>query len=90
MAPELYEEHYDCKVDIYAFGMCMIEMITQSLPYTECESPAQIYKKVTAGQPPMALSRIKDAEVHEFISRCLHPDKTCRPTARELLESVFI
>lgn len=58
MAPELYEEHYDCKVDIYAFGMCMIEMITQSLPYKECMSPAQIYKKVTAGEPPLALSRI--------------------------------
>ena len=28
MAPELYEEHYDCQVDIYAFGMCMLEMIT--------------------------------------------------------------
>ena len=28
MAPELYEEHYDVKVDIYAFGMCMLEMIT--------------------------------------------------------------
>ena len=33
MAPELYEEHYDCKIDIYAFGMCMLEMITQELPY---------------------------------------------------------
>lgn len=40
MAPELYEEHYDCKVDIYAFGMCMLEMITDSRPYLECESAA--------------------------------------------------
>lgn len=90
MAPELYEEHYDCKIDIYAFGMCMLEMITQELPYSECLSPAQIYKKVTAQQPPLALSRIKDSEVYDFIARCLNPDKTQRPTARELLESDFI
>ena len=47
MAPELYEESYDEKVDIYAFGMTMVEMITGMMPYHECASTAQIYKKVT-------------------------------------------
>ena len=28
MAPEMYEERYNEKVDIYAFGMCVLEMIT--------------------------------------------------------------
>ena len=28
MAPELYDEVYDYKVDIYAFGMCVLEMVT--------------------------------------------------------------
>ena len=28
MAPEMYEEHYDESVDIYAFGMCVLEMAT--------------------------------------------------------------
>lgn len=46
MAPEMYDEHYDEKVDVYAFGMCMLEMITAEYPYTECKGPAQIYKKV--------------------------------------------
>ena len=90
MAPELYEEHYDCKVDIYAFGMCMLEMITQSLPYNECRGPAQIYRKVTDGEPPLALSRILDVDVAAFINKCLDPDKTRRPNARQLLESDFI
>ena len=90
MAPELYDEHYDCKVDVYAFGMCMLEMITQTLPYNECESPAQIYRKVTAQELPRALSRIKDPEVRDFINTCLSFDKDQRPTARELLESPFI
>lgn len=47
MAPELYEEKYNELVDIYSFGMCMIEMLTLEFPYSECSNPAQIYKKVT-------------------------------------------
>lgn len=46
MAPEMYEEHYDEGVDVYAFGMCMLEMATSEYPYSECSGPAQIYKKV--------------------------------------------
>eukprot|EP00479_Gromia_sphaerica_P013892 TRINITY_DN7996_c0_g1_i1.p1 TRINITY_DN7996_c0_g1~~TRINITY_DN7996_c0_g1_i1.p1 ORF type:complete len:236 (+),score=36.22 TRINITY_DN7996_c0_g1_i1:258-965(+) len=50
MAPELYEESYTEKVDIYAFGMCLIEMCTNEYPYQECTNPAQIYKKVNRGR----------------------------------------
>lgn len=46
MAPELYEEGYNEKVDIYAFGMCVLEMVTKQYPYDECSNPAQIFKKV--------------------------------------------
>lgn len=48
MAPELYEEEYDELVDIYSFGMCVLEMLTSEYPYNECSNPAQIYKKVTS------------------------------------------
>lgn len=47
MAPELYEEKYDELVDVYSFGMCMLEMVTFDYPYSECKNPAQIYKKVS-------------------------------------------
>ena len=48
MAPEMYEENYDESVDVYAFGMCLLEMVTLEYPYYECKNPAQIYKKVTS------------------------------------------
>lgn len=48
MAPELYEEEYNELVDIYSFGMSMLEMVTLEYPYNECNNPAQIFKKVTS------------------------------------------
>ncbi len=48
MAPEMYEEKgYNEKVDVYAFGMCLLEMVTGEYPYGECKNAAQIFKKVT-------------------------------------------
>lgn len=48
MAPEVYEEAYNELVDIYSFGMCILEMVTFEYPYSECTHPAQIYKKVSS------------------------------------------
>lgn len=48
MAPKLYEEEYNELVDVYSFGMCLLEMVTFQYPYSECKNPAQIYKKVTS------------------------------------------
>lgn len=38
MAPELYEEVYDEKVDIYAFGMTMLQMITKEVSYGDADT----------------------------------------------------
>lgn len=54
MAPELYDEEYTELVDIYAFGMCMLEMFTCEYPYSECRNPAQIFKKVISVSRQMA------------------------------------
>jgi WNK lysine deficient protein kinase len=56
MAPEMYEEKgYSEKVDVYAFGMCLLEMVTGEYPYNECTNAAQIYKKVTQVRHPFLL-----------------------------------
>lgn len=52
MAPEMYEEKYDESVDVYAFGMCMLEMATSEYPYSECQNAAQIYRRVTSVSLP--------------------------------------
>uniref|UniRef100_A0A1J3HX56 non-specific serine/threonine protein kinase n=1 Tax=Noccaea caerulescens TaxID=107243 RepID=A0A1J3HX56_NOCCA len=89
MAPELYEEEYNELVDIYAFGMCMLEMLTCEYPYSECGNQAQIFKKVTSGIKPQFLSKVDDPQVKQFIDKCLLP-APCRPTALELLKDPFL
>jgi WNK lysine deficient protein kinase len=55
MAPEMYGEMYNQKVDIYAFGMCILEIFTGQYPYEECSNPGQIFMKVAKSIPPKAL-----------------------------------
>lgn len=52
MAPEMYEEQYDEAIDVYAFGMCMLEMATSEYPYNECLNAGQIYRRVSAVSAP--------------------------------------
>ncbi|KAJ7520577.1 hypothetical protein O6H91_19G011300 [Diphasiastrum complanatum] len=89
MAPELYEEEYTELVDIYSFGMCLLELITLEYPYSECKNAAQIYKKVTTGKKPAALEKVKDPQVRSFVEKCL-ADASCRLSARELLMDPFL
>jgi WNK lysine deficient protein kinase len=72
MAPEMYEEKgYNDKVDIYAFGMCLLEMATGEYPYSECKNAAQVFKKVTQNIKPESLSRVQNPEVLALINSCL-------------------
>ncbi|XP_055689990.1 serine/threonine-protein kinase WNK3-like isoform X4 [Lutzomyia longipalpis] len=89
MAPEMYEEHYDEGVDVYAFGMCMLEMSTSEYPYSECSGPAQIYKKVTSGIKPASLEKVENPEVREIIESCIQVKKEERPSCKDLLNSEF-
>ncbi|KAL3537865.1 hypothetical protein ACH5RR_001231 [Cinchona calisaya] len=89
MAPEVYAEEYNELVDIYAFGMCILEMVTFEYPYSECTHPAQIYKKVISGKKPDALYKVKDPEVQQFVEKCL-ATVSLRLSARELLDDPFL
>ncbi|XP_055724818.1 serine/threonine-protein kinase WNK2-like isoform X3 [Salvelinus fontinalis] len=89
MAPEMYEEHYDEAVDVYAFGMCMLEMATSEYPYSECQNAAQIYRKVTGGVKPASYDKISDPEIKEIIGECICHWREERYTIKDLLNHAF-
>ncbi|KAL4311008.1 hypothetical protein GQ457_01G006770 [Hibiscus cannabinus] len=88
MAPELYDESYTELVDIYSFGLCVLEMVTMEIPYSECDNVARIYKKVSSGVRPQALNKVRDEDVKAFIERCI-AQPGARPSAAELLKDPF-
>jgi WNK lysine deficient protein kinase len=89
MALEIFEEDYNELVDIYAFGMCVLEMVTNKYPYEECNNAPHIYKKVKEGKEPAALRDLANHEVQAFIRKCLaHPSH--RPSVVQLLLDPFL
>ncbi|WIA19631.1 hypothetical protein OEZ85_005568 [Tetradesmus obliquus] len=89
MAPEIYDEVYDEKVDIYSFGMCMLELATLEYPYSECRSVPAIFRKVSQGIPPAALSKVSSQSLRDFVTLCINPNPVKRPSALDLLKHEF-
>ncbi|CAD5219336.1 unnamed protein product [Bursaphelenchus okinawaensis] len=91
MAPEMYDEQYDESVDVYAFGMCLLEMVTGEYPYSECQYPAQIYRKVISGVKPGCFDRVPKQypEIRDIIDRCIRLRREERCTVKQLLNDDF-
>jgi len=90
MAPELYNEVYGCGVDVYAFGMTVLEMVTGIMPYHECTSTAQIYRKVLSGLLPPELELLEklNPKCCSLVRVCLQKESS-RPSATDLLSHEF-
>ena len=85
MAPEMYTEQYTNAVDMWSFGLCMLEMIRGKRPYHECENVAQVFKKVSQGMLP-DMTNIDDFVLEDAIKRCLQLEATQRIDAETLLK----
>jgi hypothetical protein len=89
MAPEMFDEKYDELVDIYSFGLCMLEMITGEYPYLECKGPTAVIKRVTAGLKPDCYYKLENEDVREVIECCIRTHKEERLPVNELLQHSF-
>ena len=73
MAPELFANGvYNESIDIYAFGMCILELITHDIPFRECESLAEIYNKVTTVRENFILFLYKHLIIREVFLMVLN------------------
>jgi len=84
MAPEFYDNTYNEKVDIWALGLCVQEMVTLDTPYCECNNVASIYRAVSSGLKPAGILKIEDNRIVEFIACCLERNYTIRWSADQL------
>ena len=77
-------------MDIYAFGMSILQMLTKQAPYKECTGVGEIYQRVTNHVPPSSLHTISLPSARAFIDCCLAPNPSLRPSAFELLDHPFL
>ena len=89
MAPEMYDEKYNSSCDIYSFGLTLLEIVTGKVPYSECSSIPQIWKKVTLGEKPNSFSEIPDDSIKSIIEKCIRTDPYERPSINNLLSEDF-
>jgi WNK lysine deficient protein kinase len=74
MAPEVFDERYGPRADVYSFGMCVLEMCTGTTPYSECNNPGTVYRKISEGVKPDSFFRLDNDEIRDFIALCLLPE----------------
>lgn len=91
MAPELFDGRAKLteKLDIWALGCLIIEVLTSRTPHEECNNIQQVATKLLVRlEPPFqdAWSAGFHAEVVRLTKACFSWDGTCRPSAAEVLE----
>jgi WNK lysine deficient protein kinase len=74
--------------DIWCFGLALLEAITKQIPYSECETPAQLVERLLRYQPPDCIKDVNDPFAADLIRSCLQRPQL-RPLARDLIEHAF-
>ena len=86
MAPELFEStDYTNKVDVYAYGMLLWELITGASPYRG-KTAIQIAVAVCQHQERPALPNTISHDMRRFIDACWHQYPKKRPTFSKIVK----
>jgi len=92
MAPEMFATgtesvlKYDNSIDMYAFGICLLEMLTNEEAYHEIRSITHMIANKNKNILPLSLRKVRDPNLQRIITRLLSIDIEERYTAHELYE----
>lgn len=89
MSPELINKKIVChKLDIWALGGCIIEMLTGKPPYSDEYNEKTVIDAIAEGKLPK-YPEVSDS-LREFLDQIFQVEVYLRPTASTLIESKFI
>lgn len=90
LAPEvLLGKDIDETADIYAYGLCVWQLLTNSVnPYPFIKTLAELKREICQKHTRPPLDSFKEESIREFLSACWHrlPDK--RPSFREIVHLI--
>ena len=85
MAPEIFDAKvYNNSVDIYAFGICLLEMLTMEESYSECKTISEILYNKSNDILPMSIKKVRDPELVRIIVQTLSSVPENRPSVYDL------
>lgn len=98
MAPEVFEEKYGAKADIWSVGGVIYQMVTGSPPWKGLgfKSPVALFMHLRSHNNPPELPELKNCDDHDrplldaILSRCFQRDPAMRPNASTLLSDPFL
>lgn len=91
MAPELITSNdYTEKVDIWSFGILLIELAEGKPPYLN-ENPTKIIFKISSQPPPTLQNKLRwSSQMKQFLGFCLKKEANERLSAEDLLHHPWI
>ena len=98
MAPEVFEEKYGAKADIWSVGGVIYQMVTGSPPWKDMgfKSPIALFMHLKNHSDPPKLPQLKNCDEHDYIllerilTRCYQRDPSMRPSASTLRRDNFL
>ncbi|KAH9493018.1 Serine/threonine-protein kinase PAK 2 [Bulinus truncatus] len=91
MAPEVVKcQPYGNKIDIWSFGIMVIEMVDGAPPYLKENLFRAYYFISTKGKPDIVNANKLSTELKDFIDKCLQVNVDRRATAAQLLGHPFL
>lgn len=92
IAPEILKEGctYGKEVDVWSFGIMVLEMVEGKPPYFDDDPEAALLKIKENGQPDIRSWRKMSPDLRNFVDRCLQPDPLQRDTVDKLLDHPFL
>lgn len=91
MAPELIRAlPYSFSVDIWSLGIMCRELAEGEPPYVDVPPMRALFYIVSQGLPEISNIESRSPDFLDFLSCCLNPEPSARPTATELLQHPFL
>jgi len=85
--PAAKPETFTKTVDIYAYGMVALEVVTEDIPFNQYRSEVQVILALARDERPSRPPNMKDW-LWDLIQLCWDTDPQVRPSSSEILEKI--
>jgi serine/threonine protein kinase len=91
MAPEvILQNHYDYRADIWSLGITAIELAEMLPPLSSVHPMRALFLIPNSPPPTLKEPQLWSQEFHDFVRQCLVKNPEERPTAKKLLQHVWV